>query len=529
MSLTMRLIAAFGVLLLLVAGITVYYFATTETIRRYHALVNQSTDQYADLLNFHGYVERQIREAKDYTINGRQIDLDEAQAAGAKAVRFLDEVTTATDVEFGLLEDDEVVREDEHGDYATIRTDYEQLAKHIDELVALKKSGETQRVQQRLQSTDYLDLGEGLVTLVQRALDDEREETREYVAMFDETIVRFQSVAIIGLAAVLLCVVLAVLMLTRSLKQIRDVAEREARYQQQIIAAHYGGMADTATGILHNVGNVQNSIGVATSVLLQTLQRSRVSDVKRLCSLINEHRDDLGTFLTEDVKGKQVLEYLDRLANALIDERDDLVSEVEKLSTQVEHVNSIISVQQSYASLSGLVEPVQLKQIVEDALNLKSSSFERHNIQIVRNYEMLPDVTVHRQKVLQILVNIVGNANDALRASDQPNRRITVVVGRRDKGYVEISITDNGAGIARDDLAKVFSFGFSTKSSGHGFGLHSSANAAAEMGGSLTCSSDGPGKGATFTLTLSVTPPAKDSSADQAREETVRELCDALR
>jgi two-component system NtrC family sensor kinase len=63
-------------------------------------------------------------------------------------------------------------------------------------------------------------------------------------------------------------------------------------------------------------------------------------------------------------------------------------------------------------------------------------------------------------------------------------------------------------GIAPENLTRIFSHGFTTRTDGHGFGLHSAALAAQQMGGRLTAQSDGPGRGATFTLELPVAAPA---------------------
>jgi len=73
---------------------------------------------------------------------------------------------------------------------------------------------------------------------------------------------------------------------------------------------------------------------------------------------------------------------------------------------------------------------------------------------------------------------------------------------------VRFIVEDNGVGIPAGNLIRIFQHGFTTRKDGHGFGLHSAANAAREMKGALTVHSDGPGRGATFTLELPAAPPA---------------------
>ncbi len=113
----------------------------------------------------------------------------------------------------------------------------------------------------------------------------------------------------------------------------------------------------------------------------------------------------------------------------------------------------------------------------------------------------MPPITVEKHKVLQILVNLMRNAKFACSESGLPDRQMTLRVSR-DADIVKISVSDNGVGIAPENLTRIFSHGFTTRKDGHGFGLHSGALAATEMGGRLSVQSDGLGLGAAFTLEL---------------------------
>jgi len=139
---------------------------------------------------------------------------------------------------------------------------------------------------------------------------------------------------------------------------------------------------------------------------------------------------------------------------------------------------------------------------MEEALQFNTRAFERHGIKLVRQYSPVPPVLVDRHKVLQILINLLRNAKQALLDVDRPDKQITLSIAASGNGHARISVADNGSGIAPESLTKIFSHGFTTKKDGHGFGLHSGALAAKEMKGSLTVHSDGPGTGATFTLEL---------------------------
>jgi C4-dicarboxylate-specific signal transduction histidine kinase len=163
--------------------------------------------------------------------------------------------------------------------------------------------------------------------------------------------------------------------------------------------------------------------------------------------------------------------------------------------------------QQSYAKVSGVYENLQPADLVEDALRINATAFDRHHIELIREFaDNTPVVCVDRHKVLQILINLLRNAKHAMDEKPDCIKRLVVRVATTANGKVAIIITDNGIGIPPEHMTKIFNHGFTTKKDGHGFGLHSGANAAKEMGGSLTAKSDGPGQGAEFTLELPTAP-----------------------
>jgi len=182
-------------------------------------------------------------------------------------------------------------------------------------------------------------------------------------------------------------------------------------------------------------------------------------------------------------------------------------SEIEHLSRNIEHIKEIVAMQQSYARLTGALDDVPPERLIEDALQINTESFAQHGIAIVRSLQPAPPVRVDKHKVMQILINLLRNAKHAVEECQRPDPRIGIAMSRVN-GHVQIQITDNGVGIDPKNMAKVFRHGFTTKKNGHGFGLHSGALAAKEMGGALSASSEGPGRGATFTLQLPVANPA---------------------
>ena len=288
----------------------------------------------------------------------------------------------------------------------------------------------------------------------------------------------------------------------------RTRAERalEGTHQELMTASRRAGMAEIATGVLHNVGNVLNSVNVSATLALERLRQSKGNQLNRVADLLEQHADDLGRFMTQDPKGKQVPGFLKLLAGHLEEERGHVLEELEALHSKVEHIKTIVATQQSYAGVSGVIEPIDLHRLLDDAIKMNSSSFERHGIVVDRDDAELPRLLLDKQKVLQILVNLVKNAKDAVLERSGGERRIgfRTEVGADDR--LRIIVSDTGVGISEANRTRVFSHGYTTKKSGHGFGLHSCANAAKEMGGSLSMHSDGADRGAEFTLELPFQP-----------------------
>jgi len=218
---------------------------------------------------------------------------------------------------------------------------------------------------------------------------------------------------------------------------------------------------------------------------------------------LKEHENDLGNFFGNDPKGKQLPVYLASLATHLAQEQQDILTELKALGSNIMHIKEIVTTQQNYAKMVGIAEKLPVADLVEDALQLNRGALTRHNITIVRDFEDVPPVLTEKHKVLQILVNLIRNAKYACDDQGPDEKKIILRIANGD-GRVKISVSDNGIGIAPENLTRIFNHGFTTRKEGHGFGLHNGAIVAQELGGSLSASSDGPGRGATFTLELPV-------------------------
>ncbi len=298
-------------------------------------------------------------------------------------------------------------------------------------------------------------------------------------------------------------------MLQATVRDITERKEREAQVErlnrELVEASRRAGMAEVATGVLHNVGNVLNSVNVSASVIFEKVRGSRVARVSSVAALLDEHSDHLVDFLMADSRGTQIPVFLELLGKHLEGEREIVLQELTELVQNIEHVKEIINVQQSHNRVGGVQEVVRLDEVLDGAVKLNTASFMHHSAKIVREYEEVPPLTIDKHRLLQILVNLIGNAKEALKASPDDDRQMTLRIGfDRDHG-VKLTVSDNGIGISQENLTKIFGHGFTTRRDGHGFGLHSSALAANELGGSLEVESDGPGCGASFHLKLPLT------------------------
>ena len=266
-------------------------------------------------------------------------------------------------------------------------------------------------------------------------------------------------------------------------------------------SARAAGMSEIASGILHNVGNVLNSVNISATLIEQGVRELGTEDLQKLAILLEENRDDLASFVAEDPRGQFLQPYISALAEQVGGQHGKMLEELNSLTHGIEHIRELIRSQQEYAVRSDLVEKVALVDQVELAFELTEKSLGHDpGLQVERAYEVEPWVHIDRHRLVEILVNLIQNARQAMAEAGVQPRCMQLAIEAAGADRVRIRVSDNGSGISEENLVKVFHVGFTTKKSGHGFGLHSAANTAVALGGSLAAVSDGPGQGATFVL-----------------------------
>ncbi|MEE2639458.1 MAG: ATP-binding protein [Planctomycetota bacterium] len=281
-----------------------------------------------------------------------------------------------------------------------------------------------------------------------------------------------------------------------------DITEQKRLQKKLETASRQAGIAEVATGVLHNVGNVLNSVNVAANLLIEKAKNSPVDRISKAAEIPNENIDHLAKFLTEGPRGKNFPLFL----NYLQEVRKSRVKELERLVNNVKQIKEIISVQQSFGKTQGIHEHQSVVELVEEAIHLNREVLEEDKIQLIREFSEVPLITTEKHKVLQILANLIKNGQEAVREANNINNILRIEIRKQDD-QVLIGITDNGIGISKENMNNIFVHGFTTKHEGHGFGLHSCALSAQQLGGSLKFETLGVGNGATFLLCLPMKAP----------------------
>jgi len=287
-----------------------------------------------------------------------------------------------------------------------------------------------------------------------------------------------------------------------TLTSFTDVTELEEKNKELVEVSRSAGMAEVATSVLHNVGNILNSVNVTSTLIDKTLGESKLVKLQELSEMMREHENDMSSFLSEDQRGKYIPGYLIKTIDILSREREKMIEMVHSLCNNVDYIKEVIRKQQSFSKIRGCEVSVSIREMIDDAIQMNKRSLELYDIEVIQQFGNVDYINIDRQSVLQIVVNLIKNSADALAESQVKNKRIVIHCDKTEEENLKIKIEDNGVGIMSENLTAIFRHGFTTKEKGHGFGLHGSALIAKEMGGSLNAYSDGPEQGATFELIL---------------------------
>lgn len=293
----------------------------------------------------------------------------------------------------------------------------------------------------------------------------------------------------------------------QSIELLSERTEQLNKAQQELIdKAHKAGMAEIASGTLHNVGNILNSVKISAQMIRKEIDHSDLQYFTKANDLIREHIDNLDLFIQEDPKGKKLLAYYLKLEESFNEEKRTIEENVNRLIDKIDMIADVISAQQSYAGFSFVTEEFPLESVIEDALTLQSRPIEHARIKVVKEFDSSVMVPIQKAKLIHILINLIKNAKESMSSIPETDRVLTISA-KQSAETVILKIADSGKGIAPGHLKRIFTHGFTTKKEGHGFGLHSCANYMADMGGKIWVENNENGQGASFYLELPLNPP----------------------
>ncbi|MBO1319880.1 response regulator [Acanthopleuribacter pedis] len=282
-------------------------------------------------------------------------------------------------------------------------------------------------------------------------------------------------------------------------QQILDAQER------LLEAAHDAGMAEIAANLLHNVGNAMASVKTSVSVLNDMIgQNQALRFYRRMVDLFREQQQagTLAEFFQSE-RATMVTQAWDRIEDTWQKQTTQFEEELTRLGRNLAGIDNIVESQRQYANAPETFNEVDLNGIINNVLQFQKRNLDAAEIQVIRDFEELPELPLQKGKLTKVLVHLIDNAIDASLA--QGGERTLTLRTRllKDQG-VRLEVIDKGAGIPKEHVSRIFTQGFSTKAGNSGYGLHYCANAIQEMRGRIDVKSEGTGKGACFIVDFSL-------------------------
>jgi signal transduction histidine kinase len=282
-------------------------------------------------------------------------------------------------------------------------------------------------------------------------------------------------------------------------RMVERLAESRAALVDQSFQA---GFAELAKGILHNLGNAMTPIGVRLSALGNRLRIAPLEDLKVAAAELTNCPND-------PVRHSDVIQFIrlgSRELAAMIEnaQRDILVME-----RQTSIVSATLAEQMASSRSEPVVERVALPELLAQALDIVPDSCrQRLLIEADASLKAVGSVPVARTLLRLVLQNLIINAADAVGESREKGV-LQIAAALETEEHTErlhLRCTDNGIGIAAENLPRIFEKGFTTKShaANQGIGLHWCANAIRSLGGRIWASSQGLGHGASLHVVLPV-------------------------
>ncbi len=279
----------------------------------------------------------------------------------------------------------------------------------------------------------------------------------------------------------------------------KNIDEMKSIQMEALENAHKAGMADVAADVLHNVGNVLNSVVTSAYCINERNAGSGIEKLIKARAVLVENKDNLKEFISSDPKGEKLLKYIMLILCDIEDDCKYIDKHSQRIKDKTQIISEIIHSQQKYTFNQNFHEVLQLENIINDSLIILTNSIKSRNVKIIKEYEKNIFVDIQKTKLINVLIHIINNALESMDEIHVNRKELRIkIFEKNNRKFCWIS--DSGTGIKKGNIEKIFIHGYTTKRNGHGFGLHSCANYMTEMKGSLKVKSDGEGKGSTFIL-----------------------------
>ena len=287
----------------------------------------------------------------------------------------------------------------------------------------------------------------------------------------------------------------------------RDVTHQVIA-EEALTQAFTQGRLEIVETVVHNIGNAINSVTVGINVLHENLADNELlHHFFAFADAVKAHQDDWVDYINNDQQGQQVLPFIIALAASFTDQNREVTETLKRVRERVAHINDIISAQKSTNQPSMMWKNINLLNAILSAVKIQQDSIDKRGIEVEVNCENAPEeIRIQESQFHQMLVNLVKNSIEAIdelaRLGGFNETPGIAVKAYTSEDFLFLDITDNGIGIASDKLKLIFSAGYTTKESGTGLGLHSSANFVIGSGGKIYPLSEGIGKGTTMRIML---------------------------
>lgn len=265
--------------------------------------------------------------------------------------------------------------------------------------------------------------------------------------------------------------------------------------------ARQAGMAEIATEVLHNIGNVMNSANTSANMMVKIVNEDLNNRaVHYLDQLVRENQHHLGQWLDTDPKGLKVLPSLHQLCPILSESREAFFEESRIFASQLEHIREIVSAQSRLGDPLHVEDYFEIEAAVKSVIKMQGPIIRGIKLSVVNLMDRDIFLKASKSDFFQVMTNLLKNACEALHSSETDEAWEIQVRLYTAANMACIDVIDNGCGMDQATMDHLFQHGFTTKNTGHGFGLHYCRKAVQQMGGNLEAFSLGFGQGATMTL-----------------------------